>query len=79
MNQQQIEFLKSLDKDARNGDIQSVLLEKNLNQIPFEAALKRILVITLQHKQVYQAENKKLVRILKDHGLYTSEILFGGE
>ena len=79
MNLQQISFLKSLDKDAQNGDIQSVLLGKDLHAVPFEQALKFILVATLQHKEVYKTENQKLVKILKDRGLYTSEILFGGE
>lgn len=75
----QIEWLKSLDKDAQNGDIQSVLLRKDLNKVPFEEALKFIIVVTLQHKEVYKDENQKLVNILKSRGLYTSEILFGGE
>ena len=75
----QISFLKTLDKDAQSDDIQSVLLRKDLNQVPFEEALKFILVATLQHKEVYKTENQKLVKILKDHGLYTSEILLGGE
>ena len=75
MNLNQIEFLKSLDKDSQNGDIQSVLLRKDLNKVPFEEALKFILVVTLQHKEVYKNENQKLVKILKDRGLYTSEVL----
>jgi hypothetical protein len=75
----QINFLKSLDKDSQNGDIQSVLLRKDLNKVPFEEALKFILIVTLQHKEVYKDENQKLTKILKDRGLYTSEILFGGE
>jgi hypothetical protein len=76
MNLNQIEFLKSLDKDGMNGDIQSVLLRKDLNKVPFEEALRFILLATLQHKEVYKTENQKLTKILKDRGLYTSEILF---
>ncbi len=77
MNLVQIEFLKSLDKGGMNGDVQTILLRKDLNKIPFEEALRFILLATLQHKEVYKTENQKLTKILKDRGLYTSEILFG--
>ncbi len=77
MNLVQIEFLKSLDKDGMNGDVQTILLRKDLNKVPFEEALRFILLATFSHKEVYKTENQKLTKILKDRGLYTSEILFG--
>lgn len=71
----QIQWIKSLDKDAQSGDIQSVLLRDDLNKVPFEEVLKFLLVVTLQHKEAYKEENKKLTKALKDNNLYTSEVL----
>ncbi|MNT90783.1 hypothetical protein D3C72_2317700 [compost metagenome] len=60
-----------------NGDIQSVLLG-DIRNSNFENALRFILMATLQHKDAYKEENKKLTDILKKHNLYTDDIIFGG-
>lgn len=77
MNQFQIDKIKALDVEGLDGSIQQVLLRSDLNQIQFSDACYHIAQCLKGDKTALMGENKKLVSILKKHGLYTSEELFG--
>lgn len=77
MTPQQIEKLKSLDKEGCDGSIQQVLLRSDINQINFADACYHIARCLKNDKTSLADENKKFASILKKHGLYTSEELFG--
>lgn len=79
MNDHQISRIKSLDPESVDGSIQQVLLRDDLNQIPFSDACYHIAKCLKHDKTALEFENKKLASILKKHGLYTSEELFGDE
>lgn len=76
MNQQQIEWIKALDRSQRNGTIMSVLLGDNLEVQQFEKVLKFLLTTTLAERNFYEEENKRYVNILKENNLYTNQTVF---
>lgn len=77
MNKDEINLIKKLDPEGINGTIQSLLLRDDLNTVVFKEALVYLLRNTLNERQAYMDENKKLTEILKKHNLYTTENLFG--
>lgn len=79
MNQQQIEWIKALDRSQTNGTIMSVLLSDNLEVQQFEKVLKFLLTTTLAERNLYEEENKRFANILKENNLYTNQTVFGGE
>lgn len=76
MKTQDIERLKALDPFGINGDIQRVLLSNHLEKIPFTEVLFHLLEMHINNMETYKEENSKLIGILKEHNLYTDEILF---
>lgn len=70
MNQLQIDFIKSLDKDGLNGTVTSVLLRNDLNICRYEKTLEHLLQVTTGERKMLMEENKKLSNILKEHNLY---------
>ncbi len=79
MNQQQIEWIKALDRSQTNGTIMSVLLRDNLEVQQFENVLKFLLTSTLAERNFYEEENKRFAKILKDNNLYTNQTVIGGK
>lgn len=77
MNQQQIQWIKELDRSQTNGTIMSVLLQDNLEVQQFEKVLKFLLTITLAERNFYEEENRRFVNILKENNLYTNQTVFG--
>jgi hypothetical protein len=75
MKQEQINYLKSLDPKSEYGTLQRVLLEDNLNVVPFESVLRYLVENLMVEKETLFKENQKYVRILKQNGLYTSELI----
>ena len=78
MNKQQIDKLKALDPTGCNGTVQTVLLRADINEVQFSDACFWLLKQTLIEKEAVTFENKRLSKVLKDHGLYTSELILGG-
>ena len=76
MTPQQIDKLKSLDKEGCDGSIQQVLLRSDINQINFADACYHIARCLKNDKTALADENKKLVTILKRNNLYNSKELF---
>lgn len=70
MNTQQIDFIKSLDKDGLNGTVASVLLRNDLNMCDYTKTLEFLLQTTIGERTMLIEENKKLSKILKEHNLY---------
>jgi hypothetical protein len=64
-----------LDPHGLDGTIQTILLRSDLNQTQFADACFFLAEKLKGEKQTLMDENKKLVKILKDNGLYTSEVL----
>lgn len=77
MKPEQIEFLKSLDPKGEYGTLQSVLMQDSLNQVPFDNACKHLLKIMMSERQILLKENLKYAIVLKENGLYTSELILG--
>lgn len=77
MKPEQIEFLKSLDVNGEYGTLQSVLMQDNLNQVAFDNACKYLLKMMMSERQMFLKENIKYARVLKENGLYTSELILG--
>lgn len=75
MKKDDIERLKALDPESQSGTIQSILMDKNIDKMQFSEAVYFLLKKSLDEKAQYAEENKKMCKILKDKGLYTSEIL----
>lgn len=66
MNTKQIEFLKSLDPNGIDGTIQIFLMQKNLNEIPFEAVAKEIMKNLVNEKRFLVSQNIRLSLIAKE-------------
>ncbi len=75
MTPQQIEWIKSLDKEGVNGTIQGVLLRDDLGQVPLEGALKYLLSNTLTEKEALQKDNGKMFNALKGLGFDLNTLL----
>lgn len=66
MNTKQIEFLKSLDPDGIDGTIQIFLMQKNLNEIPFETVAKEIMKNLVNEKRFLMIQNTRLSSLVKE-------------
>lgn len=60
MTPKQIEFLKSLDKGGCDGTIQSILLGKDLNTIPYQSVLEFVLTQIKKEKDLLVQDNIRL-------------------
>ena len=75
MNQSQIDFIKSLDKDQQHGTIQGVLMGDNLSAAPFESVAKYLLKMLSDERYALMEENVKMRKVLVDNGLYGNFII----
>ncbi|WP_373033395.1 hypothetical protein [Sulfurovum sp.] len=74
-----IQKLKLLDPKGKSGTIQSVVLRNDLHSQSYENTLYWLLKVTLLEKEALEKENKKYVRELKKHSLYTNELILQEE
>lgn len=75
MKPQEINYLKTLDPLGLNGTIQTILMDSNINEIPFVSALQFILSKTLEEKKALQTENTRMRMVLQHNNPYTSQNL----
>lgn len=66
MNKEQIDFIRSLDPDGIDGTIQIFLMQKNLNEIPFEAVAKEIMKNLVNEKRFLMIQNTQLSSMVKE-------------
>lgn len=66
MNREQIEFIKSLDKEQMDGTIQSVLLSEGLTIKSFDAVCRHLLVNLKAEKDYLIRDNIKLSKELEN-------------
>lgn len=64
MTPKQIEFLKSLDKEGCDGTIQSILLGKDLNTIPYQSVLEFILTQIKKEKDFLVQDNIRMSNLI---------------
>ena len=75
MRQIDIDYLQSLDLFKQYGTIQRILQDTDLKATPFEKVLKYLVENLMMEKSTLGKENAKYVRVLKENGLYTSELI----
>lgn len=72
MNDYELNMLRKLDPTGTNGTIQGMIMENNSN-MSFQQVCYTLLHQTISEKYMLMNENAKLVKVLKDNNLYTSE------
>jgi len=75
MKQSDIDYLNNLDSMKLYGTLQRVLQDTNLKATPFDKVLKYLVENLMLEKCTLERENAKYVRVLKENGLYTSELI----
>lgn len=65
MNRDEIEFLRSLDKDGVDGTIQTFLLNPDLSRMPFVQVAKTLLTQLYKEKHHLVEDNIRLCKLIK--------------
>lgn len=68
MNKEQEEFFRSLDEEGLDGTVQSLLLNDNLEAVPFEKAAKFLITRLFEEKQALVQDNIKLSNLVEELG-----------
>ena len=69
MKPQEIEKIRSLDKDGTNGTVQGVLLNPNINQAHYAEVLYYLLSKVLEEKSYLERVSNTMTRVLQSAGL----------
>lgn len=69
MKPQEIEKIRSLDKDGMNGTVQSVLMNPNINQAHYAEVLYYLLSKVLEEKSYLERVSNAMTRVLQSKGL----------
>ena len=75
MKPQEIEKLKQLDVNGMNGTIQHLLMNANINQMPYADAIYYLLHKTLDERAYYEKMYQKFFNVITSAGLMTNELL----
>ena len=75
MRQSDIDYLNSLDNMRLWGTLQRVLQDSDLQATPLDKVLKYLVENLMVEKNTLEKENAKYIRVLKENGLYTSELI----
>jgi hypothetical protein len=75
MRQIDIDYLNSLDNMKLYGTLQRVLQDTDLKATPFDSVMKYLVASLMAEKFTLEQENAKYIRVLKENGLYTSELI----
>lgn len=70
MKPQEIEKIKSLDRDGMNGTVQSVLMNPNINQAHYAEVLYYLLSKTLEEKAYLERISNAMTSVLLAKGLH---------
>jgi len=77
MNKDQVKEILKLPNASMDGTIQNTLMRGDIEELDTFESCQVIIQGLLQDKQNLQKENQQLSDILRNRGLYTSEVLFG--
>ena len=69
MKPQEIEKIRSLDKDGMNGTVQSVLMTPNINQAHYAEVLYYLLSKVLEEKAYLERISNAITRVLQSANL----------
>lgn len=69
MKPQEIEKIRSLDKDGTNGTVQSVLMNPNINQAHYAEVLYYLLSKVLEEKGYLERASNAMTRVLQSANL----------
>jgi hypothetical protein len=75
MKQSDINYLLALDPLKMYGSLQRVLQDTDLKATSFDSVMKYLIASLMTEKFTLEQENRKYIRVLKENGLYTSEII----
>lgn len=78
MKQADINYLVQLDPLKLYGTLQRIIQDTDLKATPFESVMKYLVGNLIVEKASLEKENAKYVRVLKENGLYTSELILEG-
>ena len=75
MKQSDINYLLALDPLKMYGSLQRIIQDTDLKATPFDSVMKYLIASLMTEKFTLEQENRKYIRVLKENGLYTSEII----
>ena len=67
--------IKQLDVNGMNGTIQHLLMNPNINQMPYPDAIYYLLHKTLDERAYYEKMYQKFFNVITSAGLMTNELL----
>ena len=67
--------IKQLDVNGMNGTVQHLLMNPNINQMPYSDAIYYLLHKTLDERAYYEKMYQKFFNVITSAGLMTSELL----
>jgi hypothetical protein len=75
MKQNDIDYLIALDPLKMYGSLQRIIQDTDLKATPFDSVMKYLVASLMTEKFTLEQENRKYIRVLKENGLYTSELI----
>jgi len=75
MKQSDINYLLALDPLKMYGSLQRIIQDTDLKATPFDSVMKYLVASLMTEKFTLEQENRKYIRVLKENGLYTSELI----
>lgn len=75
MKPQEIEKLSQLDPTGISGTIQHLLMDANINQMPYPDAVYYLLKKTLEERAYYEKMYQKFFNVITSVGLMSNELL----
>jgi hypothetical protein len=75
MKQSDINYLLALDPLKMYGSLQRIIQDTDLKATPFDSVMKYLIASLMTEKFTLEQENRKYIRVLKENGLYTSELI----
>lgn len=75
MKPQEIEKLSQLDPNGLSGTIQHLLMDANINQMPYADAVYYLLKKTLDERAYYEKMYQKFFNVITSAGLISNELL----
>lgn len=75
MKEQEKAKIVQLDPDGMNGTVQHLLLDANINQMPYVDAVYYLLKKTLDERNYYEKMYQKFFNVITSAGLMSNELL----